>query len=103
MPINLYPEMDRNLCEQEAQASEWVLYDDTALTAKGAWENVIDYCIDVQCRPCVLVFERDFENRSFPTQHELSDQVVLKMWEKSKELTANQPDYGDQLEILRQI
>ena len=38
--------------------SSWVLYDDDQIREKGAWDNVVEMCVEFQCYPTVLFFER---------------------------------------------
>ncbi len=49
----------------ETADSEWTLFDDSRVTNKGGWTNVIEYCTELQCYPTVLFFERVDEPAEF--------------------------------------
>ena len=45
----------------ESLHSGWVLYDDSSVTSKGPWFNVIQQCVEFSCYPTVLFFEKNHE------------------------------------------
>lgn len=48
--------------QREAHHSEWTLFDDAVIAAKGAWVNVIEQCVEFTVYPTVLFFEKIDQN-----------------------------------------
>jgi hypothetical protein len=44
--------------KSEVKESEWIRYDDSVISCKGNWANIIEQCIEAECYPTVLFFER---------------------------------------------
>jgi hypothetical protein len=43
---------------QETTQSEWTLFNDDHISNQGGWTNIIEYCVEFQCYPTVIFYER---------------------------------------------
>ena len=49
---------------KEVAQSEWTLFDDAVVENKFTWEAVVNQCVEFNCYPTVLMFEKI--NETYP-------------------------------------